>query len=146
MIMGADVTHPGPEAKNIPSVAAVTASHDPKAFQYNICWRLQSPTVEIIEDMEAITKEQLMYFYTKTKVKPERIIFFRDGVSEGQFEQVLHAEIRAIRSACKKLQADGYEPAITFLVVQKRHHTRLFPTDPRDSEDKNKNVPAGEML
>ncbi|KAJ8969356.1 hypothetical protein NQ317_016141 [Molorchus minor] len=102
MIMGADVTHPSPDARGIPSVAAVTASHDPKAFQYNICWRLQPPKVEIIEDLEAITIEQLKYFYNKTKVKPERIIFFRDGVSEGQFDQVRTSEIRAIRSACKR--------------------------------------------
>ncbi|XP_066249645.1 protein argonaute-2-like isoform X2 [Euwallacea similis] len=143
MIMGADVTHPGPDAQNIPSVAAVTASHDPKAFQYNICWRLQNPKMEIIEDLEAITVEHLKFFYSKTKVKPEAIVFFRDGVSEGQFEQVKNAEIRAIRAACKKLQTEGFEPKITFVVVQKRHHTRLFPMNPRDSEDKNCNVPAG---
>ncbi|XP_074030996.1 protein argonaute-2 [Leptinotarsa decemlineata] len=144
MIMGADVTHPSPDSQNIPSVAAVTASHDPKAFKYNICWRLQPPKVEIIEDLEAITVEQLKYFYEKNRgMKPERIVFFRDGVSEGQFDQVRQAEIRAIRSACKKVQASDYEPKITFLVVQKRHHTRLFPTNPRDSEDKNFNVPAG---
>lgn len=75
--------------------------------------------------------------------KPQRIIFFRDGVSEGQFDEVRRAEIRAIRSACKKLQPDGYEPKVTFLVVQKRHHTRLFPLNPRDSQDRNNNVPAG---
>ncbi|CAH1128332.1 unnamed protein product [Ceutorhynchus assimilis] len=143
MIMGADVTHPGPDARNIPSVAAVTASHDPKAFQYNICWRLQNPTVEIIADLEAIVIEHLMFFYKKTKVKPEKIVFFRDGVSEGQFEKVKQDEIRAIRAGCKKLQADGYEPKITFLVVQKRHHTRLFPKNQRDSDDRNFNVPAG---
>lgn len=143
MLMGADVTHPSPDSRDIPSVAAVTASHDPKAFQYNICWRLQPPTVEIIEDLEAMVIEQLKFFYKKTGMKPVRIVFFRDGVSEGQFAQVQHAEIRAIRAACKKLQQDGYEPSITFLVVQKRHHTRLFPTNPRDSEDRNMNVPAG---
>ena len=27
---------------------------------------------------------------------------------------------------------DGYEPGITFIVVQKRHHTRLFCADARD--------------
>ncbi|XP_048517856.1 protein argonaute-2 isoform X12 [Dendroctonus ponderosae] len=143
MIMGADVTHPGPDALHIPSVAAVTASHDPKAFQYNICWRLQNPQVEIIADLESITEEHLRFFYEKTRHKPEAIIFFRDGVSEGQFEQVRRAEIMAIRSACKKMQGQDYEPKITFLVVQKRHHTRLFPMNPRDSEDRNLNVPAG---
>ncbi|XP_064212606.1 argonaute-2b isoform X2 [Tribolium castaneum] len=143
MIMGADVTHPSPDARDIPSVAAVTASHDPNAFQYNICWRLQPPKVEIIEDLCNITVEQLKFFYQKTGFKPESIVFFRDGVSEGQFKQVQRAEIAAIQKACKMLQKDDYEPKITFLVVQKRHHTRLFPTNPRDSEDKNNNVPAG---
>ncbi|KAJ8929622.1 hypothetical protein NQ314_017664, partial [Rhamnusium bicolor] len=140
MIMGADVTHPSPDARNIPSVAAVTASHDPKAFKYNICWRLQQPKVEIIEDLEAIVVEQLLFFNQQTGYKPETIIFFRDGVSEGQFEQVRNAEIRAIRSACKRIQRTDYEPKITFLVVQKRHHTRLFPLD-KKYEDRNFNVP-----
>lgn len=31
----------------------------------------------------------------------------------------------AIQKACIDLEKD-YEPGITFLVVQKRHHTRLF--------------------
>lgn len=89
MIMGADVTHPSPDATGVPSVAAVTASHDPQAFRYNICWRLQEPRVEIIEDLEQIVYDQLIYFYKRNNnLKPERIVFFRDGVSEGQFKMV----------------------------------------------------------
>jgi eukaryotic translation initiation factor 2C len=44
--------------------------------------------MEIIEDLEAVMREQLLYFHKLTRWKPERIIFFRDGVSEGQFAQV----------------------------------------------------------
>lgn len=55
----------------------------------------------------------------------------------------MNKEVSAIRRACKRVQKDNYEPAITFLVVQKRHHTRLFPCNINDSEDRNKNVPAG---
>ena len=40
----------------------------------------------------------------------------------------------------------GYEPAITFIVVQKRHHTRSFPTDERDQSGKGLNVPPGTMI
>ncbi|KAL3282466.1 hypothetical protein HHI36_005650 [Cryptolaemus montrouzieri] len=143
MIMGADVTHPSPDSQNIPSVAAVTASHDSKAFCYNIACRLQSPKTEIIADLKQITREHLFYFYDKNRgQKPRRIVFFRDGVSEGQFKEVLIQEVRAIRDACMSLEA-GYQPKITFLVVQKRHHTRFFPKNQRDSEDRNFNVPAG---
>lgn len=55
----------------------------------------------------------------------------------------MNAEVQAIRRACARVERDTYKPKITFLVVQKRHHTRFFPTNPRDSEDRNNNVPAG---
>lgn len=64
-----------------------------------------------------------MTFYTATKRKPERIVMYRDGVSDSQFLEVLVFEMKAMRQACQELQKD-YQPAITFLVVQKRHHTR----------------------
>jgi hypothetical protein len=32
-----------------------------------------------------------------------------------------------IRKACTEI---GYEPGVTYVVVQKRHHTRFFPLDP----------------
>lgn len=69
---------------------------------------------------------------------------YRDGVSDGYFEEVMNTEVMAIRNACLDLQKDGtFKPWITFIVVQKRHHTRFFPKNRNDSEDKNCNVPAG---
>lgn len=51
-------------------------------------WRLQPPRQEMIEDLEEMMKIQLRFFFQRTKHKPEKIIFYRDGVSEGQFSQV----------------------------------------------------------
>ncbi|XP_023380742.1 protein argonaute-2 [Pteropus vampyrus] len=56
--------------------------------------------------------------------------------------QVLHHELLAIREACIKLEKD-YQPGITFIVVQKRHHTRLFCTDKNERVGKSGNIPAG---
>ncbi|KAF6204633.1 hypothetical protein GE061_018793 [Apolygus lucorum] len=145
MVVGADVTHPSPDQQDIPSVAAVAASHDASAFHYNMKWRLQSPREEMIQDLEAIMKDQLIFFYRRTGHKPEHILFYRDGVSEGQFKKVLDIELQAIRRACKGV-GDDYEPPITFLVVQKRHHTRFFPTNPKDADGRNQNVPAGTIV
>lgn len=89
--------------------------------------------------------KQLKYFYQQQRQKPTKLFYFRDGVSEGQFGQVLSRELTAIRRACSTLQQD-YKPQITFLVVQKRHHIRLFPTDQRNSDDRNFNVQAGTVV
>ncbi|KOX67889.1 Protein argonaute-2 [Melipona quadrifasciata] len=147
MIVGADVTHPSPDATNIPSIAAVAASHDPNAFQYNIEIRLQSPREEIISDLKQIMIKQLLHFYQKTGHKPRRLIFYRDGVSEGQLTQVIHHELFAIKEAIAQLEGTKYcMVPITFFVVQKRHHIRLFPTDARNSDDRNGNVQAGTIV
>lgn len=45
--------------------------------------------------------------------------------------QVLQHELRAMREACIMLER-GYQPGITYIAVQKRHHTRLFCTDKKD--------------
>lgn len=73
--------------------------------------------------------------------------FYRDGVSEGQFAQVLLHEIDAIHRACASLE-EGYLPPITFIVVQKRHHTRLFPNNhtDRNATDRSGNILPGIYL
>ena len=45
--------------------------------------------------------------------------------------QVLENELQALQQACEDLEHD-YRPGITFLVVQKRHHTRFFPVNEKD--------------
>lgn len=66
-------------------------------------------------------------------------------MSEGQFREVMGTELSAIRRACQRCNAD-YTPDITFLVVQKRHHVRLFPTEKKNSDDRNFNVQAGTVV
>ena len=87
---------------------------------------------EIIVDLEQMTKKLLLEFFHKCRVQPQRIIFYRDGVSEGMFATVLNEELTAIRKACLSLNPD-YKPGITFITVQKRHSTRLFPARPQDA-------------
>ena len=99
---------------------------------------------EVIQDMKNITVALLKKFYERNNGrKPERLIMFRDGVSEGQFLTVLAKELMAIRESCKELEAD-YEPPVTYIVVQKRHHTRFFPAD--NNKYRNGNALAGTVI
>ncbi|PKY39143.1 Piwi-domain-containing protein [Rhizophagus irregularis] len=146
ILMGASVTHPVPGAENTgrPSVAAVTASMDAKASRYAASIRVQTGRQEVISDLEEMVKELLKTFYQTCGRKPERILFYRDGVSEGQFSIVLNDEVKAIKAACKSLD-EKYKPTITFVVVQKRHHTRFFPINARDG-DRIGNCPSGTVV
>ncbi|CAG8594399.1 4778_t:CDS:10 [Diversispora eburnea] len=133
ILIGADVTHPPPGDTSRPSITALCGSMDAKASRYSASIRVQGTRTEIIVDLANMVKELLKTFYQTCGRKPERIIFYRDGVSEGQFRQVLKEEIGAVRAACLALDAT-YRPTITFVVVQKRHHTRFFPIDRRDAD------------
>uniref|UniRef100_A0A8C2Y1T1 Protein argonaute-3 n=1 Tax=Capra hircus TaxID=9925 RepID=A0A8C2Y1T1_CAPHI len=118
--------------------ADVVGSMDAHPSRYCATVRVQRPRQEIIQDLASMVRELLIQFYKSTRFKPTRIIFYRDGVSEGQFRQVLYYELLAIREACI-----NYQPGITYIVVQKRHHTRLFCADRTERVGRSGNIPAG---
>jgi len=147
MVMGADVSHPSPESRGLkPSIAAIVGSVEPKAANYEVEIRIQDgrQNEEMIHDMKQATKNLLIKFHAANKGrKPDKLIMYRDGVSEGQFLTVLAKELNAMRQACKELEED-YQPAITYIIVQKRHHTRFFPSD--NNKYRNGNALAGTVV
>ena len=146
IIFGADVTHPRSEDITSPSIASVVASVDLQGGRYRALHRHQKHRQEIIADLKDMTIDHLKAFYRATGgQKPVKIIFYRDGVSEGQFKTVRLEEIAALQKACTELQTD-YQPKMTFIVVQKRHHTRFFPKTDRDKVGRGNNVPPGTMV
>ena len=142
IFIGADVTHPPAGDRTKPSIAAVVASMDGHPSRYAATVRVQPHRQEIIGELSNMVKELLIQFYRSTHFKPTRIIFYRDGISEGQFDKLQFIELNAIREACMKLE-NGYQPGITYIVVQKRHHTRLFCADRKEQSGKSGNIPPG---
>ncbi|XP_013134925.1 PREDICTED: protein argonaute-2 isoform X1 [Papilio polytes] len=146
IFLGVDVTHPPAGDNKKPSIAAVVGSMDAHPSRYAATVRVQQHSIdrqEIVHEMSSMVQELLIMFYKSTGgFKPHRIIMYRDGISEGQFIHVLQHELTAVREACIKLEAE-YKPGITFIVVQKRHHTRLFCADKKEQSGKSGNIPAG---
>ncbi|CAG8573881.1 2124_t:CDS:2 [Funneliformis mosseae] len=70
-------------------------------------------------------------YATSISVQAGRQEIISDLSSMGQFEQVMDFEIEALHVHLLM----NYKPTITFVIVQKRHHTCLFPVDKKDSEN-----------
>ncbi|KAF8165280.1 argonaute-like protein [Crassisporium funariophilum] len=142
VVMGADVIHPAPGSDGRPSFTALVGNLDSDTAKY-------TSRQEMIADLCDMSKALLTMYISyrkqverKTGTAPKRIIFYRDGVSEGQFKQVLEQELPELKRACQELQID---PKITIIVVGKRHHVRFFPRNDQDA-DKSGNCPAGTVV
>jgi eukaryotic translation initiation factor 2C len=155
LLLGADVTHP--KDKNGRSICSVVGSLDDRATHFVTNYQAQERSgKEEIINIDKMIKEVLEDYcnYKKNKtgndkktvasLLPPCIIMYRDGVSESQFERVLKWELPKIKEACAEFQA-GYQPKITFAVIGKRHHTRLFPGNPKEA-DKNGNCLVGTVV
>jgi hypothetical protein len=49
---------------------------------------VQAGRTELVANLQYPIRELLIAFYQVNRVKPEAIVFFRDGVSEGEYDQV----------------------------------------------------------
>ncbi|XP_042065411.1 protein argonaute 10-like isoform X2 [Salvia splendens] len=110
IIFGADVTHPENGEESSPSIAAVVASQDwPEVTKYAGLVCAQAHRQELIQDLYktwqdplrgtvsgGMVRDLLVSFRKATGQKPQRIIFYRDGVSEGQFYQALLLILKSV--------------------------------------------------
>ncbi|KAG8695562.1 hypothetical protein FRC11_001404 [Ceratobasidium sp. 423] len=104
IVLGADVMHPAPGTKDRPSFASLVGSIDSNVTHYTAVSQAQDSRVEMIHNLEGMVYEVLgrhVHWKSAQEEKqvasPKRLIYYRDGVSEGQFRQVLEIELPAIR-------------------------------------------------
>jgi hypothetical protein len=87
-----------------------------------------------------------VYIEKNGNQSPQHILFYRDGVSESQYGMVYGDELDRVKKACKKFAENkrltNYPPAVTIVVVRKRHHTRFFPKN----ENATDNLSAGLVI
>ncbi|KAJ3505889.1 hypothetical protein NLJ89_g7177 [Agrocybe chaxingu] len=145
VVMGADVIHPAPGSEGRPSFTSLVGNVDSDTAKYVADSRVQTSRQEMIADLDEMAKQILsLYMRYRQAVEKKPVDWSNnlDGVSEGQFKQVLEQELPLLRKACIELQIDA---KITVIVVGKRHHVRFFPQSERDA-DKSGNCPAGTVV
>ncbi|KAJ1726204.1 hypothetical protein LPJ61_005350 [Coemansia biformis] len=144
LFLGCDVTHPAPGEQFRPSIASVVGSTDFMGLRY-AATLIQLPSrQELVSRLQEAVVRHLKLYYKGTKQKPDHIIFYRDGVSETQFNQVRDRELIEIQRACSSMQPE-YQPMITFVAVLKRHNTRFFPMG-RDGDRRTGNCVPGTII
>jgi len=85
---------------------------------------VQSSPREVIEDLENMCVHLFKRYRESMGKLPKRLLFYRDGVSEGEFEATLGEELPSIRRACAQL---NFNPTITLVVVGKDHKYVFAP-------------------
>ncbi|KAK7186103.1 piwi domain-containing protein [Paraphaeosphaeria sporulosa] len=153
LVLGADVTHPGPgSVPGCPSIAAIVGSVDQYAGRFLGSMRLQRESrKEIIDDVAEMFRERVRDWIDEMTPSeqqyvslPKRIIYYRDGVSESQYDQVLSEEVATFDAAFsqvvsefykkKRVNVDGYIPQITAIICGKRHHVRFYPPNSTEAD------------
>lgn len=99
----------------------------------------------MIQNFTGMMIERLKLYEGRTKSLPERVILFRDGVSEGQFDKVLVEELPQIREAFRKVYKDGKKPQLMICICGKRHHARFYPDTPANAT-RNGNTKPGTVI
>jgi len=146
LVMGISVSN-GVGQETI-SIISASACLDVGCMQFAQDVKVQTKT-ELIDDtiLKDIVKTLIMQYRIYNRgVCPDRILLYRDGVSEGSFDRVLKFEVEAIRTACREINnseagIDWSCPQITFVVCMTKHRVRVVPHEKRGGKDKN--VPSG---
>lgn len=144
MVIGVDVSHASPGI-NAPSMASMVMSMDPYASRYLAAVDTNNYRREMLTrtNLYVFFKRLRNPWFKSMKQPPEHVVYFRDGVSEGQFAFVLEQEVKDMK---KILKEDwGIEPKFTVIVATKRHHVRFFPNE-RAAGDKNGNPLPGTLV
>lgn len=146
MYVGIDLSHGASDSSRGRSTVAVVASADeiPNRYFKEIYIQERPPEArgesrEYVVDMKQIMKSLISQYDKRQDYPPTAIVIYRDGISDSEFDTVFEKELTAIREACVEL-SPIYRPYLTYIVVNKKHHTRFFPTD------SNTNVIAGTVI
>ena len=124
MVCGMDVFHATSLGKK--SVLALTASMNQTATTYWSTSVIQDEIgQEAANNLQTGMVKALEAFKKHNGASPTRIIFYRDGVGEGQVQGVCVPEIEQIKAACAASSL-GDSCKLMYINCSKRVNTRIF--------------------
>uniref|UniRef100_A0A087Y2F3 Piwi-like protein 2 n=1 Tax=Poecilia formosa TaxID=48698 RepID=A0A087Y2F3_POEFO len=122
MVVGVDVHHD--TSKSHQSVMGFVASVNSSLTRWYSRVTFQTPTEELIHGFRVCLLAALQKYHEINHNLPEKIVVYRDGVSDGQLKMVEQYEIPQLIKCFETFPR--YEPKLVFIVVQKRISTNLY--------------------
>uniref|UniRef100_A0A3P8QN72 Piwi-like protein 2 n=1 Tax=Astatotilapia calliptera TaxID=8154 RepID=A0A3P8QN72_ASTCA len=122
MVVGVDVHHD--PSKSHQSVMGFVASVNSSLTRWYSRVIFQTPNEELIHGFRVCLLAALQKYYEVNHNLPEKIVVYRDGVSDGQLKMVEQYEIPQLIKCFETFPS--YEPKLVFIVVQKRINTTLY--------------------
>ncbi|KAM9811002.1 piwi-like protein 2 [Neosynchiropus ocellatus] len=122
MVVGVDVHHDTSKAHR--SVMGFVASVNSSQTQWYSRVAFQVTSEELIDSFRICLLAALQKHYEMNHNLPQKIVIYRDGVSDSQLKMVEEFEIPQLIKCFDKFPS--YEPQMAFVVVQKRISTTLY--------------------
>ncbi|XP_070621455.1 piwi-like protein 2 isoform X2 [Erythrolamprus reginae] len=122
MVIGIDVYHDPSRGKR--SVVGFVASINSIVTRWYSRVVFQTPHQEIIDNLKVCLVAALQKFYEVNHHLPEKIVIYRDGVSDGQLKIVESYEIPQLEKCFEAF--NNYNPKMVVFVVQKQISTNIY--------------------
>ncbi|EAT40579.1 AAEL007698-PA [Aedes aegypti] len=130
MTIGFDVCHDGKDKSKSFGAMVATLDHDNKGTPKFFSTVSQHTHGEEISNYLPINTVKALNEYRKEFGElPKRIIFYRDGVGEGQLHYVYEHEVKSIVEKLNQIYKSAgidQDVLLTFFIVNKRINTRFF--------------------
>merc|ERR1719192_3044030 len=139
MVLGVDVYHD--PSRRGSSIAGVVSSTNMTMSRWYSSTVFQNPGQELVDCLKVAFVKGLKKFYEANHIWPDKVIVFRDGVSDSQLSLSAAYEAEQFRDSFRHI-SDKYNPGFGFIVVQKRINTRIFHQVGKELD----NPPPGTIL
>lgn len=124
MTVGFDVSHhPRDKSRSIGAMVATMDLKKTGAF-YSVTSSYKDGN-EMNNGLSAHMKKALEIYRETCGALPEKIVFYRDGVGEGQIQYIQKLEIEPLMVKLRRIY-DEQEPKLAYIIVNKRTNTRVF--------------------
>ncbi|CAG2112823.1 unnamed protein product, partial [Medioppia subpectinata] len=130
MVVGYDTYHDSANRKR--SAGGFVVSLNQRLSSWHSRVTFHEDDNEMSNNFAHNIKEGIKRYFDVNKSLPNRIIIYRDGVSEGQINHVYNVELKQVVAALKQIKPVD-PPKLSFVIVTKRINARFFTAERPDN-------------